>query len=215
MVLEIKNIEQAIGFPELADSLAIIRRNAPECEGFFDLLLERDFEVYGVAACDRAEDYVNELLRKALWSDVLHHRFFSHWIEDISLLCRLFGQLLNDSRISLWLGTNRGCRRYHIDNVPMRLVVTYAGRGTEWLPEEAVDREAYEAGLPNENILVKPNIRQWLEPWDVGIFKGGKDGVLHRTPDEAIYQRTILLRIDHANYWDDITKEYYFEKQHA
>ena len=59
MVLEIKNIEQVIGFPELTDSLAIIRRNVPECEGFFDLLSERDFEIYGVAACDQAEDYVN------------------------------------------------------------------------------------------------------------------------------------------------------------
>ena len=61
--------------------------------------------------------------------------------------------LENIKDVAFWLGTERGCSRYHVDNVPKRLLVTYAGRGTEWIPDIAADRTAFESGEPNEHIV--------------------------------------------------------------
>ena len=58
------------------------------------------------------------------------------------------------------VGSKRGCKRYHIDNVPYRLLVTYAGKGTEWLPDEASDRGAYDRGETNENIIKDQSAKQ-------------------------------------------------------
>ena len=77
----------------------------------------------------------------------------------------------------------------------MRLLVTYAGKGTEWIPDEFVDRNAYENGLPNESILKNPSRSKFINTWDVAIFRGGSDGLLHRSPDAALNGTSILHTI--------------------
>ena len=76
-----------------------------------------------------------------------------------------------------------GCARYHVDDVPMRLLVTYAGQGTEWLPDSSADffdgRRAFENGAPNEEIIKDPSNRQFISPWDISLFRGGPQGLLH------------------------------------
>ena len=101
-------------------------------------------------------------------------------------VCNIFCDLLGEDAIGFCLGTERGCRRYHIDNVPKRMLVTYAGKGTEWLPDEAADREAFLSGEPNEKIIKDPSALQFINQWDVAVFRGGPEGVLHRTPDAAL-----------------------------
>ena len=86
--------------------------------------------------------------------------------------------------------------RYHVDNVPNRLLVTYAGKGTEWLPEDASVRGAYARGEPNEKIIKDHSAKQFIEQWDVAIFRGGASGLLHRTPDPALQANSILMRLD-------------------
>ena len=106
----------------------------------------------------------------------------------------------NTNSLSFWLGTKRGCRRYHVDNVPKRLLVTYAGQGTEWIPNNAADRHAYEAGEPNNNIIRNKNELNFIDQWSIAIFKGGSDGILHRTPDTALNGPSILMRLDHPDF---------------
>ena len=84
--------------------------------------------------------------------------------------------------------------------------MTYHGQGTEWIPDSAVDRMAYESGMPNEKILVNPDEREFLNTWDVAIFRGGKNGLLHRTPDTALEYPSILLRLDHETFWNNVFK---------
>ena len=67
---------------------------------------------------------------------------YENWITDMAEVCKIFCDLEKIDAVSFWLGTKRGCRRYHIDNVPKRLLVTYAGKGTEWIPNDAADRIA-------------------------------------------------------------------------
>jgi hypothetical protein len=100
------------------------------------------------------------------------------------------------------LGSKRKCSRYHIDYVPLRALVTYAGKGTEWLPDEAVDRIAFKNGESNEKIIKDLSAKQFMNVWDIAIFRGGENGVLHRTPDLALNAPSILMRLDHPSFWD-------------
>ena len=88
--------------------------------------------------------------------------------------------------------------------VPIRLLVTYAGRGTEWLPDAAADRQAFEDGMPNKLILRDPSAIRFVDGWDVAIFRGGSKGLLHRTPDAALNGTSILMRLDRKDFWNNI-----------
>lgn len=76
------------------------------------------------------------------------------------------------------------CPRFHVDQVPSRLIVTLAGTGTQWLPDRAVDRDDRSA------MDLRPGSigTQQLAERSVGLFKGsGFDdgcapGVVHRSP---------------------------------
>ena len=111
--------------------------------------------------------------------------------------------------VCFWLSSERGCRRYHIDNVPLRMLITYAGKGTEWLPDEVADRLAFVKGEPNEKIVRDPTALQFMKAWDIAIFRGGAKGLLHRTPDDALNSPSILLRLDHPSFWDNVLKNQY------
>ena len=130
--------------------------------------------------------------------------FFELWVDDMANVCNVFCDVVGEDAIGFCLGTERGCRRYHLDNVPMRLLVTYAGQGTEWLPETASDREAFEGGMANEFILKDPSARQFVGLWDIAVFRGGPKGVLHRTPDTALIGPSILMRLDREDFWNNV-----------
>ena len=127
--------------------------------------------------------------------------------SDMAGVCEIFCDTLKSESISFCLGTERGCSRYHIDNVPMRLLVTYSGQGTEWLPNEIANRIAFEEGLPNEKIVRDYSKIQHIDTWNIAIFRGGSAGLLHRTPDSALKNPSILLRLDHESFWDNILKQ--------
>ena len=84
------------------------------------------------------------------------------------------------------------------------MLVTYAGKGTEWLPDEAADREAFLSGEPNEKIIKDPSALQFINQWDVAVFRGGPEGVLHRTPDAALNGSSILMKLDHPSFLENI-----------
>ena len=129
---------------------------------------------------------IKGLLADLIPRDLQSDPFYARWLADMAAICDVFCDLAGDRSISFCLSTKRGCHRYHKDNVPMRLLVTYAGQGTEWLPDEAVDRAAYTKGEPNELIVKDPSSKRFIDEWDIAVFKGGNGGLLHRTPDEAL-----------------------------
>ena len=89
----------------------------------------------------------------------------------------------------------------------MRLLVTYAGQGTEWLPDSAAYGLAYASGMSNEAILKDPSARQFMKPWDIAVFRGGPKGLLHRTPDVALNGPSILMRLDHEGFLRAVLRE--------
>jgi hypothetical protein len=121
---------------------------------------------------------------------------YEGFVADVKWLVSAYTCLLGARRVGLRLRVLQGamCPRFHVDNVPLRLLTTYVGPGSEWLEEGVVER----AGL---HLAATPvdNIRS-LKPGEVAVLKGEKwlgnegAGLIHRSP--ASEQRRLLLSLD-------------------
>ncbi len=127
---------------------------------------------------------------------------------DTAELCEMFAQLVcaDELMVSLESPDEATCPRFHVDRVGIRMLVTYLGPGTEWLPHEHVDRRWLGNaghGRPDEqNGLMLPGAEvQRASPFDVvplrcGAWPGAEGfGAVHRSPDPAGRPR-VLLRVD-------------------
>ena len=205
--LRIDKMDAIKDFPNKSDQLAIMNRSMPENASlFFKELLKISFNITGEIYKETATINIKDLLSDKLPKKIKNNVFYQPWIEDMANLCEMFCISEKSSYISFSISSHRGCRRYHIDNVPLRLLVTYAGQGTEWLPDEFVNKRAYANGEPNERIIKDISKKQFVGEWDIALFKGGPEGLLHRTPDSALNNNSILMRLDYARFWKDIQR---------
>lgn len=125
---------------------------------------------------------------------------FENWRIDMRRLADLYFRVSEDRDVTLRLVTTDedDCRRFHVDRTHLRLLCTYRGPGTEWLPDDQVDRLALNSGAPNDDILRsgKPSD---FEPFWAGILKGDTfpgnlgHGLVHRSPPIAQTGRTRVL----------------------
>ncbi|WRH89846.1 DUF1826 domain-containing protein [Nguyenibacter sp. L1] len=87
---------------------------------------------------------------------------------------------LTEVRLRLERITTDSCRRFHVDRVGLRLLCTYVGPGTQWVPSHPADR------MPHAEI--DPASMRQIGTGDIAVLKGsawpGGDGqgVLHRSP---------------------------------
>jgi hypothetical protein len=125
--------------------------------------------------------------------------------RDLMEIAEGFLALSRSDAIGIRLETveSNNCRNFHVDRVPLRLVTTYAGLGTEWLSNEDVNREAL--GSREHERVQKPDSEIWrFESGWVGIMKGetypGNQGrgFVHRSPtiEGVASSKRILLRMD-------------------
>ncbi len=91
--------------------------------------------------------------------------------------------------------------RFHTDRVPARLLVTYSGRGTEWLAEPDVLRPLTPPGpLPEQPVA--ENRIQVMPTGSVAILKGeawiGNEGrgLVHRSPAPGDTPPRLVLGLD-------------------
>ena len=201
------SFEELKGFTNRSEQLGIMERIVPTgAENLFDKLMSTPFKIFRKVSKISALQDIRETLAEQLSEEIKKDPFYESWLSDMAMICETFCDIEDSDSIGFWLGTNRGCRRYHIDNVPQRMLVTYAGKGTEWLPDEAADREAFASGEPNEKIVKDRSAIQFLNQWDVAVFRGGPNGLLHRTPDAALNGPSILMRLDNPSFWDYFLK---------
>ena len=127
--------------------------------------------------------------------------------EVVDMFCCLFDLRHAGLRIAV---LNRAmCPRFHVDHVPCRLVTTYGGVATQWLPHDCVDRSKLsrggdglsdlEAGLYEQ----ERQIRQ-LRSGDIALLKGelweGNEGagLVHRSPAVPDGAHRLVLTLDIA-----------------
>lgn len=176
-------------------NLAVWRRRLPaQLEDFAALAvsLGRPLADQRVIDVDeRHRPVLTELLRET--ADLHGYEAF---VADVTWLVAAYTCLVGARRVGLRLRilAEPMCPRFHVDNVPLRLLTTYAGPGTEWLPLQAskgVDLRT--AQPPVDNI-------QHLQAGDVALLKGEKwqgnegAGLMHRSPPGQ--QGRLLLSLD-------------------
>ena len=206
--LKIDDIEKISEFSKQDYQLIELeRKNMNNSDSFFREIMYEPFRVIGKISKKNSSEDIKRILRDIIPLSSQTNFFYKTWVSDMSEICQIFCDTLNSKSVSFCLGTERGCSRYHIDNVPMRLLVTYMGQGTEWLPNEIANRAAFEEGLPNEKIVKDSSKIKSIKTFNVAIFRGGAAGLLHRTPDSALKNPSILLRLDHESFWDNILKQ--------
>ena len=201
-------LESLKDFAESTSQLGVVERIPPfDAEIFFKNLMTRPFEVVGKVRKEYALLDIKDLMKNIISDNLKDNVLYKSWPSDMAEVCKTFCDLEKIDAVSFWLGTKRGCRRYHIDNVPKRLLVTYAGKGTEWIPNEAADRIAFESGEPNDKIVKDQSALRYIGEWDVAVFRGIPHGILHRTPDEALNGQSILMRLDHPSFLKNVKRE--------
>ena len=124
-------------------------------------------------------------------------------------ICSIFCETIKSKSVNFSIQTTRSCKRYHIDNVPMRLLVTYYGKGTEWLPSNACNYSSYYNGEDNENIIIDYKKKKFINAWDIAIFKGQKynaenKGILHRTPNDSLKKISLLMCLDYPEFYEEL-----------
>ena len=129
---------------------------------FFKEFSKSIFSITGFVSKNQPKKDINKLLKNTLPSSIQSKSFYNIWLEDMSNICKLFCTFLNANKLSFWLGNIRGCKRYHVDMVPFRLLVTYEGQGTEILPNYAANRDAFVEGKPNNKIIKDKSARKFI-----------------------------------------------------
>lgn len=139
----------------------------------------------------------------------------SFLFNDITELLRLFERTTKASSFRLLLTTvsTNMCRKFHSDINDLRLLCTYMGPGTLWLPDEHVDYKALQAGKDNQEIVKDEQQIQQASAGDVVLLKGAlypdANPILHRSPSiEEHGEKRLLLRIDtneFLNIWKNTT----------
>lgn len=95
------------------------------------------------------------------------------------------------------------CRLFHADNVDLRLLCTYCGKGTQWLAESDADRSGLGKGC-NANICRHPEKIRHMDTFDVALLKGSRYpgnkqfGAIHRSPPIVGTDKPwrVMLKID-------------------
>jgi hypothetical protein len=182
-------------------NLAIWQRRLPAAIGAFaEQLLARgeplaDSRVLELASAESPVD-LGGLLQG--YGEVSGHAAF---VADVAWLVSAFACLLDAKRIGLRLRIldKAMCPRFHVDHVPLRLITSYAGVGSQWLREGVMARRRLgdPAAEPEDQALIER-----AAAGHVLLAKGEKwignegGGLIHRSPQPAQGERRLLLTLD-------------------
>ncbi len=128
--------------------------------------------------------------------------------QDIARLIGMFCMLLGIPRAGLRLRVLDGpmCPKFHVDRVPCRLLTSYHGVGTQWIPHAAVDRSKLGPGGRRPDgqagLIMDGSEPEQLCSGHVALMKGelweGNEhaGLVHRSPDVPDGEVRLLLTLD-------------------
>lgn len=145
-----------------------------------------------------------------LWPQTRQLDGYDTWLADIELLTTAFCELFELKQAGLRLRTLKTamCPRFHVDRVPARMICSYGGIGTEWLPEYALDRRKLGMGSgglddAQSGLIVDQTAIRRMPAYAVGLMKGeaweGNEGqgFVHRSPTPtAVQPRRLVLTLD-------------------
>lgn len=172
--------------PSIQDAAAMLVENNPTCNASAVVTADTALESFKTSCPDLSEDIA----------------------ELVGMFCMLLD--VEQAGVRLSVLDNAMCPKFHVDRIPCRLITTYHGVATQWLPHESVDRNKLGHGskgkADNESGLFKnaSDIQQ-LNQGDVALLKGDiwddneGTGVVHRSPQVENNERRLLLTMDVVN----------------
>ena len=138
-----------------------------------------------------------------------HSSSTSYLLKDISNLVKMFCEFFGEEQA--WVRIDAidkpMCPRFHTDFVKCRMVTTYIGTGTQWLPHKLVNRSKLghgNQGQPDDKSgLFQKNVTiEQLEIGHVALLKGeswlGNEGagLVHRSPHTSNEYNRLYMTID-------------------
>lgn len=150
---------------------------------------------------DNAAEYIREKLEGEACAGGLS--------EDVALIVDMFCCLFDveEAGLRLTMLDSAMCPKFHVDQIPCRLVTTYTGIATQWLESKDIDRSKLGrasvdiaddlSGLFNNELAIKQ-----MQAGDVGLLKGSgwkgneSAGLVHRSPGLMLNERQLLLTLD-------------------
>ena len=186
-------------------NLAVWQREVPEAVTDYlrsELVARQEFKVAMMVSAVNAREALAQAIGagedNALVSDV---------VDLIEMFCCLFD--IEREGLRLTTLSRAMCPKFHVDHLPCRLVTTYQGVGSEWIPEARVNRSRLLTGDDGSYDTAKPysdeeDIEQ-LSAGDVAILKGsgwlGNEhaGIVHRSPAVEAGENRLLMTLDFAN----------------
>ena len=129
--------------------------------------------------------------------------------KDISKIVKLFCILFNVN--SVWLRLDAidkpMCPRFHADYLKCRLVSTYKGPATQWIPHNLVNHSKLGSGNEGKSdkesgLFLKDEDIMQLNVGDIGLLKGEAwegnqgGGIVHRSPHSEDSKQRLYMTID-------------------
>lgn len=172
------------------------RELSQDCREFADQFAARVGKYNRFVALENSLS-IWELLPK--WA--LELKGIESWLADVEDVIDMYRCLFEPDALGVRLQVldTTMCPRFHIDRVPARLLVTYSGRGTEWIDERDVLRPSSPGQLPEQS--VPTHSIKHIPTGAVAILKGeawvGNEGrgIVHRSPAPGSAPR-LLLSLD-------------------
>ena len=137
--------------------------------------------------------------------------------EDIQYLTKLFCELfdIKDAWLRIEAIDKPMCPRFHADYLKCRLVTTYYGPATQWLPNSLVNRNKLgqgNNGLADDisGLFSKKSDIENLDIGDIGLLKGEAWvnneglGLVHRSPHTDSDYKRLYVTIDFGDLYRSI-----------
>lgn len=196
-------------FPSIYDeqiNIVVLRRSlAEQIKQYCQALVDQhpNFQLRTVIHNERAAESLHSLLPELEGK--------SRFVQDLALLLDMYSCLFDLEEVGLRLQVldRAMCPRFHTDKLGCRLVTTYKGPGSEWLPNNVVDRSKLGAGnrgLSDEasGLYASDESIQQVNEGDVLLLKGdgwyGNEGAgaVHRSPAVTAAEKRIVVTMDFA-----------------
>jgi hypothetical protein len=156
------------------------RNLAPAMSSYLSTVLDHSPRLTQVLSVDDAGDYLSCRLPEGDGRSL--------FIDDIIELIDMLTCLLDCQQVGMRLTVldRAMCPKFHRDNLQVRLVTTYKGPGTEWLPEPANSDDDIQRAQTAEVVLLKG------DAWPNNQGRGA----LHRSPALPRGEKRLVVTLD-------------------
>ncbi len=177
-------------------NIAIYERNIDHIKNGLEKIMDQEIK----CRASGSKEEILEILTKYFDLNLPEYNIV---LEDVSSLLTLFEKVIKASSYRLLLATVSAnmCRKFHTDLNDLRMLCTYVGPGTIWVPDEIVDCQSLRAKRGDAELDIEERHIQQVSTGEVVILKGAlyeeANPILHRSPTiEENGERRLLLRID-------------------